>query len=905
MAAWMAVVFLLPSGVNAAQGDPDLTFAGAGFERLGFEFGDDFAYAVAQQSDGKMVVVGYTVTGLGISGSQLALARYTTNNVLDPAFGNEGRVIAQITDDTNDFVTAAAAQIQADGKIVVAGSLAPSAGEISSALLARFNPDGSVDTSFGQNGYVTNFFGAGGSANAVAIQADGKIVIGGLADNNGNGDFALARYTTNGVLDPSFGGTGTVIAVANGDAEVNALKIQSDGRILAAGTGGGDFAMFRYNTNGVLDTTFGTNHNGKVFTHIASTFTEFSSANCIAIEPGDGISTLDRIILGGTSEAFSPSQFVAMRYRIADGSLDTTFGGTGVVHVPVASRLFGGANAVVVQGTGAGSHKIILAGFETEADSSERFCVVRLNDDGSLDNSFAGNGVVDTQFSSDEDIANAAILVPSNNDLLVIGTTAVGENNHDFALASYHLADGSLDNAFNGNGKKTEDMGERDSQGKAIAVQPDGKILVAGTADNGSGSSAVLTRLNPDGSLDTSFGDFGRAKLALDANGASLNALALQPDNKIVAAGFADTNFLVVRYTTNGSPDPTFNGNGVVMNSFGTTGNAANAIAVQSDGKIVLAGNAFTQFAVLRYNTNGTLDSTFNGTGKFTVDFGSGINQANAVQIQSDGKIVAAGYAVIGGAAYDMVAVRLKTNGVGDSSFGVFGEAAVQIGSPGCLANAMVIQPDGKILMGGYSASGSAVDFALARYTTNGVLDTSFNGNGQVVTSISLGQNLGMAVGLQPDGKILMAGSSDILGQMEYVAVRYSTNGLIDTTYGLNGFGFVDFGDDSDNNLSALAVDATGRVVVAGQAAGLFGIARLQADPRLEIHYIQRLTNGHFTLAGVGSPGAEHTIWGSTNPALGGFSAIGQVTADNSGLWQFEDTQTTNLPSRFYRLSLP
>jgi len=902
----LALLAGIALSLSAAPGAPDLTFAGTGFIRFGFEFADDFAHAVAQQPDGKIVVAGYTTTALGFNGSQLALARYTTNNLLDPSFGNAGRVIAQITDNTNVFVTADALAVQPDGKIVVAGSLAPSPGMLSSALLVRFAPDGSMDTSFGQNGWATNFFGAGGAANAVALQPDGKIIIGGIAYNNGNGDFALARYTTNGVLDPSFNGTGTIIAFANGDAEVRALKLQSDGKLLVAGDGGFDFALFRYNTNGVLDTTFGPNHDGKVFTHIPSTFTEFSGATSIAIEPGDGINTLDRIVLGGLSQAFNPSQFVAMRYNMADGSLDSSFGGTGVVHIPVGVGAFSGANAVVVQGTNSGPRKIILAGNEEESDGATHFGVVRLNDNGSLDNSFDGDGRAYTLFADRDDEANAALLVPGD-DLLVVGTTRVNEDNHDFALARYHLADGSLDNNFNRTGKLAEDMGERDSQAKALAIQPDGKMVVAGTANNGPGSSAVLTRLNTDGSLDMSFGNFGKVKLTVGSRDASLNAVAIQPDNKIVAAGFEETNFLIVRYTSDGFLDPTFNGNGIVTDSLAANGNAANAIALQPDGKIVIAGDTGfgSQFAVLRYTTNGTLDTTFNGTGTFAIDFGSGLNQANAVQIQPDGKIVVAGYAVMGGTAVDMVGIRLLTNGVGDSSFGIFGEVAAQIGSPGCLGNALAIQPDGKILIAGYSANSGAVDFALVRYTTNGAPDASFNDNGQVVTSISLGQDLGMAVGLQRDGKILLAGSATILGHPQYVAVRYNTNGSLDAAYGLNGFGFVDFRDGGDNHLNALAIDAAGRVIVAGQAAGLFGIARLQADPHLEILSLNRVANGHIVLSGTGSPGTTHTILVSPTPASAGFNPIGQVTTDNAGRWQYEDTQTMALPSRFYRLSLP
>jgi uncharacterized delta-60 repeat protein len=252
-----------------------------------------------------------------------------------------------------------------------------------------------------------------------------------------------------------------------------------------------------------------------------------------------------------------------------------------------------------------------------------------------------------------------------------------------------------------------------------------------------------------------------------------------------------------------------------------------------------------------------------------------------------------------------MVAIRLKTNGVGDSSFGVFGQVAVQIGSPGCLGTCMALQPDGKILIGGYSANAGSIDFALVRYTANGVLDPTFNGNGEVTTSISVAQDMGMALGLQSDGKIVFAGNADILGHPEFVALRYSTNGVLDTTYGIGGFAFADFVDGGDNNLNALAIDSAGRVTVAGDAAGFFGIARLQADPHVQILSMGRMASGHVLLTGAGVPGATHTVQGSTSLTPGSFSPIGQVTADGTGSWRFEDAGATNLPKRFYRLTFP
>jgi uncharacterized delta-60 repeat protein len=897
----------LAVGLRAAPGFLDTSFAGTGTTRIRFGFGDDYAHAVTVQPDGKVVVAGHTSLTSFTGGGSLALVRYDTNNVPDRSFGNGGKVIASMSSNTNASAAAGAVKVQLDGKIVVTGTLYEDSNEV--ALLARFNPDGSLDGSFGQNGIVTNSFGFRGQGRALAIQSDGKIVVGGLGATTVFGaDFALARFHTNGLLDTSFGGAGIVLDT--GGQAANGLAIQSDGRIVAAGLviGPGhnlDFGAFRYTTAGVLDTTFGLDHTGKVFTHLG-TISDTSFTTSVAIEPGDGLQTLDRIVLGGYTEAFNPFRFEVVRYRI-DGSLDTTFGGSGVVTVSVGSGLINIATCLQVQGTGIEPRKIILAGYSTSSGSGKAdFCAIRFNDNGTLDNSFDGDGKAFTSFGSNLDVAYAATLVPDGK-LLVVGSTTSNENDNDFALARYNLSDGSLDNSFDGDGKMAQDVGERESFAKAVAIQPDGKIVVAGNADNGSEHSTAITRFNPDGVMDLSFGRFGRTTLTFGEADSSLNAVTIQPDGKIVAAAFAGTNFLVARYTTNGVLDTSFNGSGTATTTLAANGNIANAVTLQSDGKIVVAGTASfgRDFAVLRYNPTGILDTSFDGDGKLAIDVDVNGNQANAVKLQPDGKIIVAGYSVIGGTAFDITAVRLKTNGAVDSSFGTFGAVATPVGSGRAFGFSLAIQPDGKILIAGATVVGSDFDFALVRYATNGTLDASFADDGKVITAIGLGTDVGTAIDLQSDGKIIVAGYATVVGRPEFVAVRYHANGALDTSYGVGGKAFVDFDDRANNTANALALDSAGRALIAGDAGGFFGVARLQADPHLQILSITRLPNGHTLLTGVGVPNQSHTMQGATHLISGGFGALGPVTADGAGLWQYDDAGAVNLPSRFYRLVFP
>jgi uncharacterized delta-60 repeat protein len=886
---------------QAAPGDLDTSFAGTGRTNVGFGFGQDYGRVVVVQPDGKVVVAG-TAGLLLPNGNNLAVVRYDTNNVLDPSFANGGKLVAAISSSTNVSLQLhiSAIQIQPDGRLVAAGDVYDNG--LSYMLLVRLNPDGSFDNSFGVNGIAANFAGSTPQLNAMVIQSDGKFVVAGLA----NSEFAVARFLTNGLPDPSFGGSGIVLDTANGDSGAYGVTLQPDGKIVAVGTGGFDLAVLRYTTGGALDGTFGPAHNGKVFTHFGGSG-DLSFASAVAIELSSDFFTPNRIAVVGYGELNSVYTSIEVACYKFDGSLDSTFGGSGVVTKLVGPKSTF-PNSLLIQGSGFEEHKIIVTGFsDTSADFGETFCVVRYNNNGTLDSTFNGNGIVTTSFGPGADEAFGSTLIAGGR-LLVVGSTVVSSGNTDFALARYNLSDGSPDTTFNGGGKMTQDIFDRTALVKGLAVQADGKIVAAGSADDGSNDRFVMARFNLDGTLDRSFGFFGKVISPLGTNYSSANAVVIQPDGKIVAAGNSGSDFAVARFTTNGVLDPSFNGSGFVTTTMAQSGNTANAIALQSDGKIVVAGLGFNgandDFAIARYNTNGTLDTSFDGDGKVITAIDTGEDVATGVKIQADGKIVAAGYAIVGGAV-DFAATRYATNGALDTSFGSFGRVATVLGSGGAIGTAMDIQPDEKILVAGYTSTGSDLNLGLARYATNGLLDPSFNGTGKVITAIGLGTDFGMALALQTDGKIIVAGGGTIGAHQEFAAVRYRSTGDLDDSYGLGGKAIVAFNNGFDNSASAIAVDSLGRTVIAGQAGGLFTVARLQGDPVLKILSLTRLPNHHALLTGLGVPNTGHTLQGSTNMVPANFAPVGQVTADAFGHWQYDDSTAVPLPRRFYRLALP
>jgi uncharacterized delta-60 repeat protein len=247
-----------------------------------------------------------------------------------------------------------------------------------------------------------------------------------------------------------------------------------------------------------------------------------------------------------------------------------------------------------------------------------------------------------------------------------------------------------------------------------------------------------------------------------------------------VVAGYSSNgsnyDFALVRYNTNGSLDTTFGTGGIVITSMGSGYDIAYALGIQSDGRIVVAGSSYNgsnyDFALVRYNTDGSLDTTFGIKGIVTTPIGSDDDEALALGIQSDGRILAAGKSP-NGSNYDFALVRYNTNGSLDTTFGTDGIVTTPIGSGWDYANALGIGSDGRILAAGKSFNGSNYDFALVRYNADGSLDTTFGTSGIVTTPIGSYDTYAIALGIGSDGRILAAGSSDNGINVNFALVRY------------------------------------------------------------------------------------------------------------------------------------
>ncbi len=376
---------------------------------------------------------------------------------------------------------------------------------------------------------------------------------------------------------------------------------------------------------GDLDTTFGSG--GKVTTDF-----NFSGANSVAVQ-ADG-----KIVVAGSGEF---GYRIALARYHANGSLDNSFGNGGRVVTSVGDR--SAASGIAIQADG----KIVIAVFSNGSSSVGIFAVVRYENNGSLDTSFDGDGKVIIDMGN-FNVANDIVIQPDGKIVVVGGSRVVGSSNYAFAVARLN-SDGSLDASFDGDGRVITSLGSYSFTGAAaVALQTDGKIIAAGhSGSTHSTADFALVRYNADGSLDASFDGDGRVITAVSSSFDGAFAVAVQTDGKIVAAGNTQGNMMaVVRYNINGSLDTSFDGDGIVLTP-GFDDDYAASVVIQSNGKIVAAGTIDPNFALVRYNPNGSLDTSFGGDGIVTTNFDEpgfpGYGGVRGLAIQPDGKIIAVG----------------------------------------------------------------------------------------------------------------------------------------------------------------------------------------------------------------------------------------------------------------------
>lgn len=776
-------VFLLVKAAGQT-GELDPSFANKGIQLASFSQNNRLSEQgneVLGLADGKYLVVMQVTNSANYTTVTIA-ARYLFNGTIDSSYGQTGYSVPV-------NMSGASAILQGD-KVIVAGT-----SFLGDFALARLNPDGSLDTGFGVSGLTTTDFSGSYDAPQSVIILNDHIFVAGNTTVGGsfNSNFALVSYFADGRLDSAFGENGLVVLDFGGKDDFGmALAVQQEKIIVAGYTVvidsigfyyRDDFAVARFHPNGLLDSSFG--NNGLVTT-------DFDGGR----EVGQAVVIQgEKIMVAGYTTDFNTAavQFAIARYNV-DGSLDTSFSEDGrqIAGSPVTTYNY--AFTMALQGD-----KFIIAGQASYFDSlfytHDGFALLRFNSAGMLDSSFGTNGLVITDVGNFES-ANSILI--SENYITVAGTIGYGSDN-DYAVARYK-EDGGLDSSFSGDGLATGYFPSGETYFASLLMQGE-KLLAAGNTNNTiyGLSSFAVARFNPNGSPDSSFNGTGMATTGFGNFSGIARSIALQGD-KIVVAGYTYPlgDFALARYNTDGTADSSFGQNGTVTTDLLGWDDLAQSIVVYNN-KLIVAGYAYNptnfrnDFAIARYNSDGSLDSTFNGKGWVTTDFYtsdfSGSDDIAASLVIQDGKILVAG-STSGPLYYttNFAIARYNENGRLDSSFGLNGWVEADFDGSNDYGLSIALQGS-KIVVSGTSMSQSSFEdgIAIARFNADGRLDSSFNKIGRVTINLGAVDD-GRSVVIQGD-KIIVGGTvtNNPDSRKSFGIVRYNNDGSLDSSFSFDG----------------------------------------------------------------------------------------------------------------------
>ncbi len=799
-----------PTPSSAAPGDPDPDLGGFGtdgrIQALGLG-----ANAMLIDDQGRLVLAGTLANTFFVQ--RRSGPRFLTTET-----------VSVIINSAQTSAVARAVAIAPDGKIVVAGSV-EFPGLAYDFAVVRLNPDLTLDETFSGDGRQTSDFDdREDQAYGVAVTTlcgpaprgcDHRITVVGSAVIAGtiytDSDFAVERFNEDGTLDASFADNGKwTYDFDNGGDEGHGVAIQDDGKILVAGFARigffvfQHFALARLNLNGSLDLTFG--GSGVV----VNEFRGWDEATSIALAP-DG-----RIVLAGVTGG-SCGDISLMRF-LTSGAPDTTFGGDGRITTPLSSA--GIANAVVVQPDG----KVVVAGGSLCPPDPGEFVLIRYNLDGSLDGTFDTEGLVFTSFGTAA--TPRALALQPDGMLIAAGGSRAARYRWDGSLDS----GGSMSLAF--------DPGHTRSEATALAVGTDGKLVSAGKVLLGDYQMA-LARFEAyyrDG-LDLTFGTDspkrGRTLYGLGGFHEEVRALALQPDGKAVVAGqmfnplpVPNLNFLVGRVNADGTPDTGCDGDGRNAEDFGSSGNdTANAVALGPDDRIYLAGTVQgptdNDFGLVRFDTLCQVDSVSATTPalyKFRFDLG-GDEILGGMLLQASGLPVLAG---VSGSEIVLVRVRVSRFGIVsfDPAFGLNGRASLDVGTSEVVTG-LAQQADGKLIVSGrVDRAGS--DFLVARFTADGQLDTTF-GTGGVAFADFNASDTAHALAVRGDGTIAVAGHTNTPEGDRFAVAQFTQSGSADAGFNGNGQATLRLGAAGEDVAQAVTFVGLDRLVVGGYST-VFGI---------------------------------------------------------------------------------
>ena len=658
---------------------------------------------------------------------------------------------------------------------------------VAGVTVARLNPDGTLDTTFGSGGKITMPTDPGQirfNPFAAAVQPDGKIVLAGeraLLDL-GQEQAAVRRYLPSGAIDTSFGNAGTVrLPASTSNSGLRDVQVLPDGRIAVIGYNLTNSIAFVLNPNGSPDFNFGTA--GLVTMDVASDASDVFQN--LDVQPDGGL------LIGGSDPGTQTrigGGFLARLFP--DGSPDWTFDGDGLLDrvLPEPWLMFGGTDLALQGDTG---QFVLATGGYPTPNSGMDVAVARFNPDGSLDASFGetGTGYVTHNGTGPAIFYDARSALQPGGGIAFTGTTRLVAG--DLPLARLN-PNGTPDRTFgddtpgtDGDARADIDFGARNDWGTDVVAQPDGKLVVIGRAEfydwtAGWTNQLLVARFNPDGSLDTSFGSGGATLTDFGGIFQILNRGALDADGNILGLGIYQAagvrSPLLVRYSPDGILDTGFGDGGKLL--FDLPANVKNElekdVVPTADGKIMVIGTADvsrtpttfdTDRFVARLNSDGTLDSTFGG-GDGVVYLDSGPDEDAVSIVPGPG-----GEWYVGGAisptstARNLTVTKLTADGAVDTTFANAGTATAPLPSYRDGVLRMVRDSAGRFVFGAtrFITSGSTTtrDFMLVRLTPAGVLDAGFGPAGARIYDLGSTNDAAMDLHLTADDKLVLTGRTD------------------------------------------------------------------------------------------------------------------------------------------------
>ncbi len=725
-----------------ADGTPDSSFNGNGtFSLPGYQ---DAPESVVLQQDGRIVAMYYG------SGYDIVFLRLNANGTVDSSYGTDGIVTISMD---GEEISGTGCVIQPDDKIVFTGQRGSY--NDNHLIVGRLLPSGSLDNSFNGSGIATVEDNPGTQwyAGAVALQSTGKIIFAGSYTEEGGAPvIKIFGYNANGSRDNTFNGSGSFeyAVPGSGGESISGICIQPDNKILLTGASNGALLVIKLTTSGQADSSFNTTG---IYTDDS-----YSVGNNIFLRPGG------KILIAGNTVTFTETGG-EWDYGITqlneDGSIDITFaeGGTKVLSVSGLDN----EEAAILQANGS----LIVLGFANELPL---ITMIKVNDSGNTDSSFGNNGVKMLHLlGTDESVG--ALLVQPDRKIIAIGNKTPGVVDSSGIAFVRYQPNGTTDSSFGLNGKGG--YPDYNITFRSAALQSTGKIIISGTSydfETG-GINNIVFRLNGNGSVDSSFGTSYRY-ISPALNGAYLPSnICVLNDNRIITAqNLPDDQggyIAITRLTANGVPDNSFGSNGTTILYIDTAHYYANNMVLQADGKMLISaeqniGDSITRYILIRLLANGTLDNSFDADGIKALPVNGYLGEGSLpVKVQPNGKIVVVATGMNEENTTASV-FRFNSNGTPDVSFNGTGRLLLQSsnpGLPGIFLNDFALHPDSSIYITGAAYNTDSTVSFLMKIKNNGTTDTSVNSESNGIITLP-GKWKANDIIILPDSSILLGGSA-------------------------------------------------------------------------------------------------------------------------------------------------